>query len=61
MLPRDRKRLGALLMVVGVLCALPALLLGHLPMLGALGLLTLVTGSLLAFDQDAHNDRWMPL
>lgn len=59
MMLQDKKRLGALLMAVGVLFALPALLLGHLPLLGAVGVLAVVTGSLLVFGRDSRHDNPM--
>lgn len=54
-----RKRLGVLLLMLGVLLTLPTLFLGQLPAAGVAGLLLLVTGLLLAFEREPQNDVWL--
>lgn len=56
----NRKRLGVLLLMLGVLLALPTLFLGQLPLAGIAGLLLLVTGILLAFEKPQDDAQLFP-
>ncbi|MCI8539132.1 MAG: hypothetical protein HFF18_10815 [Oscillospiraceae bacterium] len=55
----NRKRLGILLLMLGVLLTLPILFLGQLPLLGITGLLLAVAGLLLACGKEPQNDVWL--
>lgn len=54
----NRKHLGILLLVLGVL-TLPTLFLRQLPLIGIVGLLVLVTGILLTFGREPRDDTWL--